>query len=142
MKAKSLRRGGIARLFHGAADSVLTLEAECLRLDGDGTPSVIALRDLVRLAGKENGVFWAGAVFTTSRDARRFGGFPKDQTTAFADDVNAQLQANAARTLSHACAPLVDAVAGTIDLLSAKRYPAGTRPSGWPWSRAPRAPSR
>ena len=55
MKAKSLRRGGMARLFHGAADSVLTLEAECLRLDGDGTPSVIALRDLVRLASMRAG---------------------------------------------------------------------------------------
>jgi len=122
MKAKSLRRGGIARLFHGAANSVLTLEAECLRLDGDGAPSVIALRDLVRLASKENGVFWAGVVFTTSRDARRFGGFPKDQTAAFVDDVNAQLQPHFERTLNHACAPLVDAVAGTVDLLSEKRY--------------------
>ena len=122
MATTSLARSGLAKLFHGAAGSLLSLDKESIRLDGDGTPTLILLLDMQEPAREEGGLFWARVLLTTSRQTWSLGGFPKMEAGDFVAAVNARRRMKAEEVIKSAAAQLADAAAAIDQMLAEHRY--------------------
>jgi DNA helicase-4 len=118
MARTELRRGGLAKLFHGATNSYLTVDPGGVRLAGDGGPTCINFTDLQGLARQEAGLFWARITLTSNTETFSLGGFPKAETGEFIGAVNALYRLTGEKLLKSATAPLAE-VAHDIDRLLA-----------------------
>ena len=122
MATTSLKRGGIARLFHGASNSQLKLDKDGIRVGGDGQPTSILLTDMQQLAREESGLLWARIVLTAGRRSYSLGGFPKAETGDFVAAVNARFRMMAERSLKTATAPLANLVTAIDQMLAEDHY--------------------